>query len=667
MMSNPYKHLLSPIKVGKFILKNRMQASNSLPHFSQGPEPYPADPTIAHFVTRAKSGAAFITFAGMDDNVDNPPLPETLDVSHFPGFDIHEPLCQNYLVEMIEAIHYEGSLISGSLFSANKKYRYENERGEVEIVDLTPPAKDEGLGASAMNNPDIDDSVPAELFPKVIESYRQQTALYRRLGFDAVTIHMSYRAQIPAQLLSPLTNKRTDEYGGQSQETRERFALEMLAAVREAAGNDMLIEIQFSGLDAEGGYTFEEGIDFLRHAQKYVDIVQVRSADADPNHPIPFELEKMPFLDTAARVKAEGLDFLVSNVGGYFDPATADQAIADGKVDLVAMARAWISNPEYGRMLYEDRAEDIVPCLRCNKCHGRGPHDIFTTVCSVNPKFGFEAVDRYLGYPVAEKKKVAVIGGGPGGMRTALFLADRGHAVTIYEAEDALGGAIKHSDYVNFKWTLKDYKDYLIRKVNENPAIEIILNTKATPEMVEDRYDAVIAAVGAEPVILPIPGADGDNVLVATEAIMNIDRVGQNVVVIGGGEVGVETGMFLAQNGRDVTVIEMRGMIAEDTTAIHYRSMFSAAWEKLSDNLHFVLNAGAKAVTPDGVEYTGQDGIVRVVPADTVVMSVGMRAKKDEALSFYGHGGHFYMVGDCIKPGTIQTTNRSAYVTAGRI
>ena len=666
-MSNPYKHLLEPLQVGKFILKNRMQSSNSLPHFSQGPEKYPADPTIAHFVTRAKSGAAFITFAGMDDNVDNPQFPDSLDMSHFPDFDIHDPKCQNYLEEMIDAIHYEGSIISGSLFSANKKYRYENENGEVEIVDITPPCKEEGIGATAMNNPGIDDSVPAELFPKVIASYVQQLRLYKRLGFDAVTVHMSYRAQLPGQLLSPLTNQRTDEYGGQTIESREKFALDLLKALREEAGRDMLIEIQFSAVEPEGGYTFEEGIHFLRNAQDYLDIVQVRSAEGDPNHPIPFELNKTPFLNLAERVKAEGLDFLVSNVGGYFHPELADAAIAEGKVDLVAMARAWISNPEYGRMLYEDRADDIVPCLRCNKCHGRGPHDVFTTVCSVNPKFGFEAVDRYLGYPVAEKKNVAVIGGGPGGMRTALYLAERGHSVTIYEAQDALGGAIKHSDYVPFKWTLKEYKDYLIRKVNENPSIEILLNTKATPDMVEDNYDAVIAAIGAEPVRIPIPGINGDNVMVATEAIMNIDKVGQNVVVIGGGEVGVETGMFLAQNGRDVTVVEMRSMIAEDTTAIHYRSMFQAAWEKLSDHLHFVLEAGAKAITPDAVEYTDKQGVVHSIPADTVVLSVGMRAKKDEALSFYGHGSHFYMVGDCIKPGTIQTTNRSAYVTAGKI
>ena len=663
---NPYKHLLSPLKVGIFILKNRMQSSNSLPHFSQGPEKYPADPTIAHFVGRAKSGAAFITLAAMDDNVDMPQFPDFLDMSHFPNFDIHDPLCQNYLEELLEALHYEGSLVSGSLFSANKKYRYETPDGKVEIVDIAPKAQEGEMGAIAMMRPDIDDELPVETMKKVIKSYGQQTALYKRLGFDAVTIHMSYRAQIPSQLLSPLTNHRTDEYGADTLENRARFALEMLEEVRKAAGNDMLIEIQFSAEEPKGGYTFDEGIEFLKMAQKYVDIVQVRSAEADPNHPIPFELNQTPFLDLAAKIKSYGMDFLVSNVGGYFDPAIADKAIADGKLDLVAMARAWISNPDYGKMLYEDRFEDVVPCLRCNKCHGRSKKDIFTTTCSVNPKFGFEAVDRYLGYPVEKIKNVAVIGGGPGGMRTALFLAQRGHKVTIFEKEDHLGGMICHSDYVPFKWTLKEYKDYLIRQVTKNENIHISLNTAATPETIDGKYDDVIVAIGAEPIRLHIPGAFGDNVIFAPDALCNAEKVSGPVVVIGGGEVGVETGMFFAQKGMDVTVLEMRDELAADTTAIHYRSMFEAAWEAIP-SFHFILNATAKEICPDKVVYTDKDGNEKALPAESVIMAAGMRAKKDEALAFYGHGAHFHMVGDCYKPGTIQTTNRAAYVTAEKI
>lgn len=660
-MKNAYPHLLEPIRIGKFILKNRMQSSNSLPHFSQGPEEYPAEGTMAHFIGRARTGAAFVTFAGVEDTYQMPPLPDTLDMSHFPEFDMRNAKCQNYMVEMVEAMHYTGSIVSGSLFSANRTYRYENESGEVEAVDANPqgPVTDSsGMSGS------IGDDVPAENLYKIAKSYGQRTALYKRLGFDAVTIHMSYRAQVPGQLLSPLTNFRTDEFGG-SFENRCRFPLLMLEEIKKVAGNDMLIEIQFSAEEPEGGYTLEEGLEFLKKAQKYVDIVQVRSADGDYNHPIPFELNPTPFLELTAKIKEANLDFVVSNVGGYFDPEIADRAIAEGKLDMVAMARAWISNPDYGDKVYEGRKDDIVPCLRCNKCHGRGKNDIMTTCCSVNPKFGFEVVDRFLYKEPGKSKEIAVIGGGPGGMRTALYLAERGHKVTIYEKEQELGGAIRHADYIPFKWTLRDYKNYLIHQVHKH-GIKVVLGTAATPEMVEDRYDAVIAAVGAQPVIPGIPGAKGENVTVATDAIMHSEKIGKNVVVIGGGEVGVETGMFLAQKGHSVTVIEMRDQLAADTTVMHYRSMFTDAWEAIPD-FHYVLNATAKEITADHVTYTDKDGVDHDLPADSVILSVGMRSKADEALSFYGTNPGFYMVGDCRKPGTIQTTNRSAYVISQNI
>ena len=664
-MKSAYPHLLSPIRAGKFVLKNRMQSSNSLPHFSQGPEKYPADATIAHFLTRARTGAAFVTMAGFEDSPDAGPLPDTLDMSHFPDFDLRDPLCQNYMVELVEAMHGVGSLVSGSLFSANKKFRYEDEQGNVEIIDANPPVL-EGIGATSMMLQETGDEVSREDLVKIAKSYGQRTAVYKRLGFDAVTIHMSYRAQLAGQLLSPLSNKRTDEFGNDSMENRARFSIMMLQEVRKAAGNDMLIEIQFSGEEPAGGYTFEEGLQYLKMFEPYVDIVQVRSADGDYNHPIPFELNPTPFLELAGRVKAAGMDFLVSTVGGFFDPAIAEKAIADGKLDLVAMARAWISNPNYGDLLYENRFDDAVPCLRCNKCHGRGKRDILTTTCSVNPHFGFEAVDRYLVTPVTQQKHVAIIGGGPGGMRTALFLRERGHAVTLFEASDRLGGAICHADYVPFKWTLKQYKDYLIRQLDKQ-GVEVRLNSPMTPEALEgEDYDAVVVAIGAQPVIPAIPGADGPQVTVATEALMHTETIGQNVVIIGGGEVGVECGMFLAQQGRSVTVIEMRDELAADTTFMHYRSMFQDAWEAIPD-FHFVLNATAKAILPDSVIYADPDGSEHALPADSVVLSVGMRAKTDEALAFYGTAPHFYMVGDCRKPGTIQTTNRSAWATAAGI
>ena len=243
-----------------------------------------------------------------------------------------------------------------------------------------------------------------------------------------------------------------------------------------------------------------------------------------------------------------------------------------------------------------------------------------TTVCSVNPRFGFEAVDRYLCVEPEREKKIAIIGGGPGGMRMALYLSDRGHKVTIFEAEDKLGGAIKHADYIDFKWTLKDYKDYLIHQV-EKKGIEVILGTKATPDMIKDKYDAVVAAVGAEPVIPKIPGADRSHVTVATDAIMHSEKIGQNVVVIGGGEVGTETGMFLANMGKNVTVVEMRDELAADTTFMHYRSMFKAAWEKIP-TFKYILEVSAKEIGEKSVTCITKEGREIILDADSVILSV---------------------------------------------
>ncbi|MCR5784611.1 MAG: FAD-dependent oxidoreductase, partial [Eubacterium sp.] len=500
----------------------------------------------------------------------------------------------------------------------------------------------------------------------VAESYAQQCKILKFLGYDMASIHMCYRTQIMTKFMSPLTNDRTDEYGG-STENRCRFALNILKRIREEVGNDFIIEILISAEeDKYGGYTLDDSVEFLKLASPYIDLVQLRASDADGNHPTNYEPLEVPTLEQAAYIKSQNTGVLITTVGGWHNPDTCEKALAEGKLDMVSMARAWVSNPDYGEMIYEDKADDIVPCLRCNKCHGRGPNDPYVSVCSVNPKIGIEHRLSTLVREPGSPKKVAVIGGGPAGMKCAVDLCDRGHKVTLFEMDSHLGGAIYHSDFVDFKWTLKEFKDFMIYQVGKRD-IEVRLNTKALPDDIKkEGYDIVISAIGAEPSRPPIKGADAKNVCFGAYSMINPDKLGKEVVVIGGGEVGVECGMNLAKKGHNVTVLEMRDTLAADSTIMHFRSMFKEYWESIP-NFKGICSVSVKEISSDGVKYTDSDGKECFIKADSVVLSTGMRAKQTEALSFYGTAKRFYAIGDCTKAGTVQKAMRDAFAVASQI
>ncbi len=672
-----YPHVLSPLVVRGHVLKNRLEVSNSLPHFLQGNEPFPAESVITHYANKAKAGAAIVTCMGINNFSRDMIVPMEADFTHFPDFDLYNPACQNYLMQMADAIHYHGAVACMGFFVGPPSgYPLQKPDGSLEILRLSNIANSRPLSEEEVDPFGQSDmmtrSVKAALLnttPEhmefIADSLAQQVKILKFLDFDMVSIHLCYRGQLPTQFLSPLTNTRKDEYGG-SLENRAKFPLMCLKKIREAAGRDMIVEILFSGEEPEGGYTMDEGVEFLKMAEPYVDIVQFRAGEADPNHPIPFEQEHTPFLKYAENAKKKGLKMKVACVGGfhYFDDVEA--AVAEGKVDIVSAARAFISNPNYVQLMQEGRADDLVPCLRCNKCHGRGPHDPFVSVCSVNPRIGIEHRLDVLESPAQPGMRIAVIGGGPAGMKTAMDLCDRGHKVTLYEAEDHLGGAIYHADFVPFKWTLRDFKQYLIHQVEKRP-IDVKLNTRATPEMVQaEGFDMVISALGASPAKPPIPGLDKPHVMVATESMIHPETVGHNVVVIGGGEVGVEAGMNLAQKGHEVTVLEMTHMLAPESTAIHYYSMFKDAWEKLP-GFHSVVKATVTAVEDDRVTYLDAEGVEHAIPCDSVVISLGMRAKTDEALAFSNTADRFAIIGDCKKPATVQQAMRQAYAVAHSI
>lgn len=291
---------------------------------------------------------------------------------------------------------------------------------------------------------------------------------------------------------------------------------------------------------------------------------------------------------------------------------------------------------------------------------------MFRSICSVNPRIGLEDKIGRLIEPTAIKKKVAVIGGGPAGMETALIAAERGHDVTIFEKTDKLGGQLRHSDYTSFKWPLKHFKDYMIRQMYQN-GIRVILNTEVTKDILEkEDYDVVVAAVGSSPVRPNISGINNENVFAAEYVFGNESEIQKNVVIIGGGEIGVETGIHLAKLGYEVTVLEVLPELIADAPHAHYKNMVRDAWLKL-ENFHAISNARCSRIADKSVYYLDKNGEEHEIAVDSVVVAVGSKARNEEAMSFYGVANMTYMVGDCEKVGNVQKAMRSGFATASMI
>jgi 2,4-dienoyl-CoA reductase-like NADH-dependent reductase (Old Yellow Enzyme family)/thioredoxin reductase len=632
-----YPSLLSPIQIGNVLFKNRLIAARSSPKMLQSTEPYPTEATIVSYANKAKNGAAIVTCGGvgMPHNIPTGALATFDKDTVLPGsYDPKDLKCQRRLAQLAEAIHFFGG------------------KASMQIGGFVPVKYDVSTGIPvispyATTSPRTGEEIPAEILQAVAEDFVYQAVSLKSLGFDMVYLHMAYRFTILGRILSPLTNKRKDEYGG-SLENMARFPIMVADSIKSACGRDFIIEASLSGDEPAGGRTLEETIKLAKLLAGHIDILQLRAQDLDPAHPAGFNPERTPFLYMAEAVKKNVAGIAVSTVGGYLDPEVSEEIIASSKADFIAMARAWISNPDYGKLLDEGRSEDLVPCIRCNYCINPAFEAPPISTCSVNPIWGLEDKIDLMISPPTKKKRVAIIGGGPAGMKAALVAAERGHAVTLYEKSDVLGGLFKTMDYVSFKWPQREYKDWLIRQILKS-GIKVIMNTDPLPAMLKkEEYDAAIIAVGAEPIAPKIPGFG------------NEDKLEKDIVVIGGGEVGTETGMHLAEKGHHVTVIEMTGKLAANAAPIHYWQLFRQAWEKLP-NFHFILNARCKSIARDEVIYIDAGGKEHSINAGSIVISVGMKPKSDMVIKYVGTADKVMAIGDCNVVGNLQKATRSAY------
>jgi 2,4-dienoyl-CoA reductase-like NADH-dependent reductase (Old Yellow Enzyme family)/thioredoxin reductase len=627
-MTRKFPNLFSPLKVGMLTLKNRIiSAPMTFPVLTADGCLTPE--AIAFYELRAKGGAAVVTVSELIVKPEGRYYPVQVITS--------APNAKDSLAMAARAIKRHGAIPSMEL-SHGGKYAITDAKHPVSYG----PSDEFTDGVKRVH------AMPVNMIEDIIEAYGKAAEMCQAAGFEMFLIHAGH-GWLLQQFLSPATNKRTDEYGGDIS-NRARFAVEVIDRVRSAVGNGFPIELRMSAEEyMAGGYTFKEAIEFARLIQEKVDLIQVstgaHSGSFEKTHPSSF-MERGVNVHYAAEMKRD-LNIPVSTIGALNEPAMLEDIITTGKADAVVMARGLLADPYLPKKAYMGRDDEIVRCYRCYTCMA----ERLTTglrICSLNPVIGSEYESNFI-RNTSRPKKVLVAGGGPGGMQAALTAAERGHNVILCEKSDKLGGALNGVKGAPFKDDLYRFistKTILMLKAG----VDVRLDTEVTPELAAQiSPDVLIVAVGAEPIIPPIHGIDGKNVIIANDLPDNYEKVGNRVVVLGGGLVGCETALHLAMEGRDVTVIEMMDSLCPDANQ-RYRPLLMAQLEK-----HVKWRTGMRGVqvTAKGILCADRYGNENLFEADTVICATGQRPRRDAADKLRDSAPEVIEIGDCVKASNV--------------
>lgn len=649
-MKDAFINLLRPITIGGITLKNRMFSSpTSLAEL--GPDEHYSRENIEYYKLRALGGAAVVPVGDVIVDLDT-------GRSHPQQVGMNDPGAAPYLCALADAIHAGGAMAEVELDHGGALCSPEFIGGRC------------AFGPSGYIDPWGDEVVEMteEQIYFIADKFAEAAKNARDYGFDMVMLHGGH-GWLLHQFMSPITNRRGDKWGG-SLENRMRFTLLVIDKVRAAVGRQFPIEIRISGTEyAEGGYGLEEGVEIAKMLDGKVDLIHVSAGTQQEDysavlmHPGAFQ-DDMHNGYLAAEIKKH-VKTPVLSVGAFNMPEAMERYLIDTGVDAIAMGRALVADPFLPRKVLEGRPEDITPCIRCGECQS-GMMKNRVMRCSVNPYIGREC-DVFHPIPTHKRKKILIAGGGPAGMEAALLAKERGHEVVLCEASDRLG-ALRFADNDTwFKKPMRRYRDSQIEKVTRSGA-EVRLNTSVTKEIVEEvRPDVLIAAVGGEPFGVPVPGADGPNVVFGAYLTPET-KLGRSIVIIGGGFIGCEEAVDLAKKGHEVTILEMIDELAVNCGRMHRIGLM----HELETSGHITPATGMRCTRIDerGVYALDKAGKEVFYPCDTVVMASGMRSRSEEVEALRPLVKEFYVIGDARKAAKIMNGTRDAYdavVTLGFI
>lgn len=642
-----FSNLFTPLKVGRHLYKNRIVAS---PMYNGNFVTIPSLSRVflESMEEKARGGCAEVSVGetAVDFEYANREDFDPIDYSKHEGptFEAFRNVASLIKKHGAKAFIQLAHCGESKLFSPGLK----NPIGPMGYL------RDDGVEVKAMNQ---------AMMRAVCDSFVTSARFMKAAGFDGVVIHAGH-GWLLHQFLSARTNRRTDKYGG-SLENRARFPVQVIKQLREAMGKDFLIEVRVSGEERiRNGMGIQETVDFCKRIEQYADIIHVSSGLY--RSPVLSGMISSPFAPHAlnaayAEAVKKAVSVPVAVVGGINSPELAERLIAEGKCDLVALGRQTTADPDFANKAQAGNEEDITPCIRCFKCFLGPLEEVLPRLgslmaCTVNPKHNYLNKELLESTPKASRS-VLVIGGGVAGMEAAIVAADRGHKVTLVEKSHTLGGLLSFAANDFYKADLRVFRDLLVRRIHKRN-ITVMLDKELTPDEIRSfGADAIIVAVGARPIVPPIPGIK--TAMKAVDVYKDISKVGQKVIIVGGGLVGCEVGLHLAKNGREVTVVEMTDNVAPDAYPFYRMALLDEMDKTL------VCRTGLKctSIAPNGITVVNSRNQEEFLPGDTVVYAVGMQPNREVVERIRNAAGDVpvYEAGDCTRPAKVCEAARAGF------
>ena len=645
---NSFPHVFSPIKIGNTVYKNRIILPPQNPHICAHGAVMAVE-LMEFFRKFAQGGAGQITLGVTAVNADpNDALAKYM-------LPVYDDSCHVGLTRYANMAHMFGCVAAIELFAIAK----------IGCVSYSDESRKDDTGKNRAEVAPED--LSKEDIYEIVNAYAAAAERCVKAGIDTIMIHGAH-GFLPGAFFSPVLNGRTDEFGPDTLENRARFSDLLVDTIRARVGRKINIEWRLGVNDLiPGSPTPDELVWFVRHMQDRINLVHLSKGlhNVHAHAPIMFPalyVEHGLNIEEAAYIK-QRVDIPVAVVGGI-TIEQAEEAIAAGKVDMVAMARGLYADPNLPRLAKNGRADEIRPCVRCNNCINQTHQFLHPVICAVNAENGNEVLYKCNPAPKGSRR-IAVIGGGPGGMEAARTASERGHKVVLYEKENRLGGMLNVACVPWFKQDIKNYIDWAIRMTMRDPNIDVRLCTEATAELLKaEKFDEVIVANGGSPIM---PGflRGKKNCAWVGEVETGKAHVGNKVVITGAGLAGCEAAWALAEQGKDVTIVDMlpESMIGQGGAIMNMTYLKN----KLAElGVKVICEVKVEDVTDNGVVVSGKDGAKQTIPCESVVVAFGITPNVElgEELS-RELDCEVVCIGDCAtRQGTLRNSISMGHVAA---